>query len=151
KQSLQSQDSEETIGIDKRLLDLEPALKRRSQNEYVRGALWIGLGQAYQDRIQGNRADNLEEAITAYIQAQAIFTREFAPREWAHVQRSLADTYSKRIRGERVDNLEKAIAAYEASLGVYTREALPQDWAATQNNLGCAYRDRIRGDRADNL
>ncbi|MGB5772363.1 MAG: CHAT domain-containing tetratricopeptide repeat protein, partial [Crocosphaera sp.] len=109
------------------------------------------LGNAYSDRIRGERADNLEKAIAAYNLSLEVYTREAFPEAWARTQNNLGNAYGSRIRGERADNLEEAIAAYEKSLEVRTRTAFPEDWATTQNNLGNAYGRRIRGERADNL
>ncbi|WP_159784189.1 CHAT domain-containing tetratricopeptide repeat protein [Sodalinema gerasimenkoae] len=109
------------------------------------------LANAYSDRIRGERADNLEQAITAYEQALEVRTRDAFPEQWAMTQNNLANAYSDRIRGERADNLEQAIAAYKRALEVYTRDTFPEQWAGTQNNLAAAYSNRIRGERADNL
>ena len=99
----------------------------------------------------GNRALNLELAITSYQLALQVYTREAFPQDWAMTQNNLAIAYWNRIRGERADNIEQAITSYQLALQVYTREAFPQDWAMTQNNLANAYRNRIRGERADNI
>ncbi|MEH2306975.1 CHAT domain-containing protein, partial [Nostoc sp.] len=111
------------------------------------------LAIAYNDRIKGDRADNIEKAIAAYTAALTVRTPEALalPQSWAMTQNNLAIAYNDRIKGDRADNIEKAIAAYTAALTVYTREALPQQWATTQNNLAIAYNDRIKGDRADNI
>ena len=99
----------------------------------------------------GNKADNMEIAITGYEIAFTVFTRDTSPELWAAVQNNLGNAYSDRIRGDKADNLEIAIAAYNKALEVRTRTDFPVDWAMTQNNLGNTYRDRIRGDKADNL
>jgi tetratricopeptide (TPR) repeat protein len=100
------------------------------------------LGIAYSDRIRGERADNLEQAIAAYERALEVYTRDAFSEQWATTQNNLANAYSDRIRGERADNLEASIAAYEQALEVYTRKAFPENWAMTQNNLALAYSDR---------
>ncbi|MFN9407319.1 MAG: CHAT domain-containing protein [Dolichospermum sp.] len=99
----------------------------------------------------GNKADNMEIAITGYEIAFTVFTRETSPELWGTLQNNLGIAYRDRIRGDKAENLEKAIAAYNAALEVRTPTDFPVDWAATQNNLGTAYSDRIRGDKADNL
>ncbi|WP_413276690.1 CHAT domain-containing protein [Floridanema evergladense] len=109
------------------------------------------LGTAYSDRIRGDRADNLEQAIASYIAALQVRTREAFSEQWAITQNNLAAAYKNRIKGDRADNLEQAIASYTAVLQVYTCEAFPKQWATIQNNLGNTYKNRIRGDRADNL
>ncbi|TAH50884.1 MAG: CHAT domain-containing protein, partial [Chloroflexota bacterium] len=109
------------------------------------------LANAYKNRIRGERADNLEEAIRHFELALEVYTRAAFPTDWAMTQNNLANAYSNRIRGERADNLEEAIRHYELALEVRTRAAFPEQWATTQNNLATAYADRIRGERADNL
>jgi CHAT domain-containing protein len=109
------------------------------------------LGEAYQNRTRGDRADNLEKSIAAYEAALTVFTRTQQPDDWASAQNNLGRAYGDRTRGDRADNLEKSIAAYEASLTVFTRTHRSGKWTPTQNNLGIAYGDRIRGDLADNL
>jgi tetratricopeptide (TPR) repeat protein len=130
-------------------LALQVFTRRKSAQNWA--ATQNNLGEAYRQRIRGERADNLERAIAAYEQALEVYTREAFPEDWAMTQNNLGIAYSNRIRGERADNLERAIAAYEQALEVYTRDAFPEQWAMTQNNLGTAYDDRIRGERADNL
>jgi tetratricopeptide (TPR) repeat protein len=111
----------------------------------------ICLGNAYQNRIREERADNLETAITCYQEALKVYTFTAFPYYWAMTQGNLGVAYDERIRGERADNLETAIACYQEALKVYTFTAFPQGWAKTQMNLGNAYSDRIRGERTENL
>ncbi|MEG4841024.1 CHAT domain-containing tetratricopeptide repeat protein, partial [Microcoleus sp. B9-D4] len=106
---------------------------------------------AYQDRIRGGKAENLELAIAAYKASLEVYTREAFPQDWAMTQNNLGNAYQDRIRGGKAENLELAIAAYKASLEVYTCEAFPFEWARSQNNLGAAYLYRIRGGKAENL
>ena len=99
----------------------------------------------------GNKANNMEIAITGYEIVSTVFTRDTSPEQWAMTQNNLGTAYRHRIRGDKADNLENAIAAYEQALEVSTRTDFPVDWAMTQNNLGNAYSNRIRGDKAENL
>jgi CHAT domain-containing protein len=100
------------------------------------------LATAYADRIRGERADNLEQAIHHYEQALKVRTREALPEQWATSQNNLAAAYADRIRGERADNLERAIHHYEQALKVRTREAFPAECRRTQRNLGRLQLDR---------
>jgi tetratricopeptide (TPR) repeat protein len=109
------------------------------------------LGNAYSNRIRGERAENIELAIAFYQAALQVRTRDAFPSDWADTQNNLGNAYSNRIRGERAENIESAIASYQAALEVRTRDAFPSQWATTQNNLGLAYGDRIRGKRAENI
>jgi tetratricopeptide (TPR) repeat protein len=80
------------------------------------------LGNAYRDRITGDRAENLETAIAAYQAALQVCTREAFPQNWATAQINLGNAYRNRITGDRAENLETAIAAYQAALQVCTRD-----------------------------
>ncbi len=98
---------------------------------------------------RGNRANNIEIAVTGY---QIVFNNQEAGSEkYAQTQNNLAVVYSDRINGSRAENLERAIGFFEAALTVRTFEDFPEKWAMTQNNLANVYRDRINGSRADNL
>ncbi|MCC5622354.1 tetratricopeptide repeat-containing protein [Nostoc sp. CHAB 5715] len=99
----------------------------------------------------GNKASNMEIAITGYEVVLTFFTQQAFPEDWAATQNNLGEAYRNRIRGDKADNLERAIACYQEALKVKTFEAFPQDWAGMQHNLGTAFSDRIRGDKADNL
>ncbi|MBU7582309.1 MAG: CHAT domain-containing protein [Nostoc sp. TH1S01] len=99
----------------------------------------------------GDKATNIEIAITGYKAALTVHTKEDLPLNWAAIQTNLVAAYSNRIKGDRADNIEKAIAACEEALSVYTKENFPLNWVVTQNNLAAAYTDRIEGDRADNI
>ena len=99
----------------------------------------------------GNKADNVEIAITGYEIYSTVFTRQTSPESWAAVKNNLAAAYGDRIRGDKAENLENAIAAYTQTLEVRTRTDFPEQWATTQNNLAAAYCERIRGDKAENL
>ena len=99
----------------------------------------------------GNKASNMEIAITGYKIVLTVYTREAFPQEWAKTHNNLGAAYSERITGEKAENIEQAIAAFAAALSVYTREAFPQEWAMTQNNLGAAYSERIKGETAENI
>ncbi|WP_293125979.1 CHAT domain-containing protein [Microcoleus sp. bin38.metabat.b11b12b14.051] len=98
---------------------------------------------------RGNRANNLEIAITGY--QIVLNNRQPGSEKYAQTQNRLAVAYSNRIKGLRTDNLELAIGIYEAALTVYTLEDFSEDWAMTQNNLALAYWERISGLRAQNL
>ncbi len=122
----------------------KPGSEKFAQTQY-------NLANAYSNRINDSRAQNLEQAIAFYEAALTVYTLEDFPEQWAMTQNSLAAAYSNRINGSRADNLERAIAFYEAALTVRTLKDFPEKWADIQNNLAAAYSNRINGSRADNL
>jgi CHAT domain-containing protein/tetratricopeptide (TPR) repeat protein len=111
----------------------------------------MGFSNLIIDFPLGNKAINIEIAISCYELATTVFTRESFPEQWAAVQNNLGIAYSQRIKGDRADNLEQAIIYYQKALQVRTKESLTIEWAETQFNLGFTHLQLIRGDRADNL
>jgi hypothetical protein len=49
------------------------------------------LGNAYNDRINGSRDENLEKARAFYEAALTVYTREDFPEYWAMIQKKLAN------------------------------------------------------------
>jgi tetratricopeptide (TPR) repeat protein len=109
------------------------------------------LGIAYAARRRGNRAENMERAITAYEAALDVTERRGLQVDWAMVQNNLGAVYRKRIRGDKAENVDKAIAAYESALEVLNLQQFPSHWAGTQSSLGFAYSKRETGERKENL
>ena len=99
----------------------------------------------------GNRANNLEIAITSYKVVFTVFTRKVSPQAWAETQNNMGSAYCNRIYGEQAENLEQALCCYKAALQVYTKQKFPKDWAWTLNLLGTVYNDRLRDNQEKNL
>jgi tetratricopeptide (TPR) repeat protein len=100
----------------------------------------------YTDRIGGNRAENLEQAIQSYLAALSVYTFAEFPQDWAMTQNNLGNAYVSRVLGNRAENIERAIHSFEAALQVYEHRAFPEEWARTQNNLGNAYWEKSNDD-----
>jgi len=126
------------------LSNREPGTERWAGTQY-------NLANAYNDRIRGEKAENIELAIASYTNALSVYTRDAFPENWATTQNNQANAYNDRIRGKKAENIELAIAFYTNALEVRTRDAFPEQWATTQNNLAAAYSDRIRGKKAENI
>ncbi|MEH2372668.1 tetratricopeptide repeat protein [Nostoc sp.] len=77
------------------------------------------LANAYSQRIKGDRADNIEQAIAASTAALTVYTQEALPQDWAMTQNNLANAYSQRIKGDRADNIEQAIRIFPLLLKNY--------------------------------
>jgi tetratricopeptide (TPR) repeat protein len=108
------------------------------------------LGLVYVDILEGNKSENIEDAIN-YFETALIHTAEELNQNWATIQYNLGNAYVARIKGDRSDNLEQAIKYYQVAMRVRTETDFPIDWAATQHNLATAYQERIQGDKAENL
>ena len=140
-------DLENAISIYQRLIKLYP--REAFPEDWA--MMQNNLGNAYRNRLRGDRADNLELAIASYQLALEVRTRADFPEDWAGTQNNLGNAYVNRLRGDQAENLELAIACYQLALEVRTRADFPEQWAMAQNNLGNVYRNRLRGDRAENL
>jgi CHAT domain-containing protein/tetratricopeptide (TPR) repeat protein len=109
------------------------------------------LGNALCKMDEGNRAENLELAISCYNQILEVCTQTDFPEQWAGTQHNLGRAYYQRIQGQRAENIEAAISCYTKALEVRTKANFPGEWAETQYYLGTAYLNRIKGSRANNL
>ncbi|WP_293099015.1 CHAT domain-containing tetratricopeptide repeat protein [Moorena sp. SIOASIH] len=121
-----------------------------NEAKYVTAVIWF-FSTLIQEFPLGDKASNIEIAITGYEVVLTVFTREAFPQHWAMTQNHLGIAYFDRIKGEKAQNIEQAIACYKQAVIVYTFEAFPIDWTMTQNNLGNAYSDRIKGEKAQNI
>lgn len=127
-------------------------LPRLNSEDARNAAANIGnLSNAIREFPLGNRAINIEIAITGYLIAATVFSRKTFPQDWALTQNYLGEAYQQRIRGNRANNLEAAISYFHTALEVYTRQAFPQSWALLQSNLGAVYSERLFGNKVENL
>ena len=93
------------------------------------------LANAYCNRIRGDKAENLEQAIALYTEALTVYTFDIFPQDWAMTQNNLANAYSGRIRGDKAENLEQAIIFYHNALKIRTKEEDPLNCLQTACNL----------------
>jgi len=120
------------------IAEREEARSKRQETkdeEQERASLQVWLGNAYQDRIRGNRAENLHQAIACYQEALTVYTPEAAPLDYAMTQNNLGTAYSDLPTGERAANLARAIQCYQEALRFYTPEAAPHYHEIATRNL----------------
>jgi CHAT domain-containing protein len=108
------------------------------------------LGIAYNERLQGDPAENQEKAIECYQKSLQVFNADLARQEWAITQMNLGNAYINRVLGNPEENIEIAIKCYEQALQVHNEDFI-EEWSDIQHNLGLAYRDRKSESKADNL
>ena len=92
------------------------------------------LGNAYGDRLTGNRTDNQTQAIGHYEQALRFYTRENYPMRWADTHNNLGVTYQE--RGGKAEDIERAIAHFEQALTTCTPDTAPVLTRRIARNLG---------------
>jgi hypothetical protein len=99
-----------------------------SPNEWA--TIQHNLGAAYAECTQGNRSDNIENAIHHYNEALKVRTIESVPNDWATTQNNLGNAYCNRIQRDRAENLELAIDCYRKALQIRTRQSGPAKMGA---------------------
>jgi tetratricopeptide (TPR) repeat protein len=68
----------------------------------------LRLGDAFAQRVSGDRNENLEQGIKHMLVGQQVFVRSQFPEHWLWIQSSLCGMYLLRIAGDRRGNLRKA-------------------------------------------
>ncbi len=111
----------------------------------------MNLGMASVQRVNGDRAPQLEEGIRCYDLATKVWTKYDFPIQWANTQRNLGIVYRKRIDGDRGDNLRKAVAHQEAALKMYTEHGCTSDCHHCLNNLSNAKRELANESSQDSV
>jgi CHAT domain-containing protein len=115
------------------------------------------LADAYSNRIRGDKAENLEQAIARYTEALKVRTFEAFPQDWAQTQNNLANAYFARIRGDKAENLEKAYTSFKSVIetveslrseivsGDETKRKHAEEWNITYKRMVgvCLDLDRI--------
>jgi tetratricopeptide (TPR) repeat protein len=95
---------------------------------------WAGLqnnlGNAYRELFEGNRAENLEQALCYFNAALEIYTRELLPQDWAMIQNNLALTYYEQ------GQIDQAIACFRSSIEICIPTVLPTDCLQYKGNFG---------------
>lgn len=108
------------------------------------------LAKSYLARTSGNRAENIDFAISNF--EKALQSKSLAsPQDEAEIQNNLAVAYLKRLRGKSEENVEVAIGLFRKALLVRTLDEFPEKWAMLQLNLGTAFIQRMYRDRKNNI
>lgn len=131
----------------------ELAFKGFRQDEYPqeRAAARSLIASAYRGRIRGDRAENLEIALSIYQELLDELSPEDDLKSWASTQYDLANVYAQRLQGDRAENLETAIALNQEVAERYSRDRSPHEWGEARCDLAGFYLQRLKGDRAENL
>ena len=129
----------------RKALQLLPSSDREHRGQYL-NSLGNSLLEAGVRTKGADIQKFLHEAVVAYRDALAVYTKEQLPQQWAMTQNNLGNVL--REQGIRASGeagtwlLAEAMQAYRAALTVRTKGQLPQQWAATQNNLGLVLGDQ---------
>ncbi|MEZ4710924.1 MAG: CHAT domain-containing protein [Caldilineaceae bacterium] len=113
------------------------------------------LGITYIERIKGDHADNLEQAIEYlheakvlwreskgyYVESGQFDVRGKRPSDLARMEYNLGAAYQQRVAGDLAQNLARAMHHLQDSAQIRTRETMPHDWAETQHGLAVVLGD----------
>lgn len=130
----------------------EAAIEATSRDE--RPEIWArlkhSLGGVYSQRLAGDPAENVEQAIRELEEALKVRTRD-TPHPWAQTTNDLGSAYLQRSRGVREQNVERAWELLEGAFAVLADTAESREGARAANNLANACLERTRGNRSENL
>ena len=120
-----------------------------------RRALWATLqemlGSFLLQNPLGVRADNLEDAVSAFKAALEVMAPETDPVGWARNMDSLGTCYMERVRGDHGENIEQAIDAFRAAADQERRLGIPDYRTHVMAHLAHALMERRRGDAGENF
>jgi hypothetical protein len=98
-------------------------------------------------RINGERAENGEEAISCFRAALAMFTQESSQPRWPN---EFLRFYLKNcIEGDWDDSFDEANAIYKDARQIFVHDEFPSYSPEVTNDLGSAWQHRIRGANVD--
>ena len=97
------------------------------------------LATIFANRRNGNRSNNLEEAIDHANRALEVYHPDSHPQQYTQTKLLLANIYCDRLEGNFVQNHLRAIQLFEDVLSLRNPENNRIGYAEAQNNLGTAY------------
>lgn len=109
------------------------------------------LGNVYSERIRGERAENLDQAIVAFRHALDAFSEKRQALAWAATMTNLGATYLARLNGDPAENIELAIDAEDRALQQIDADRAPEAHARATFHRSDALVRRFGGDRAQNI
>lgn len=101
----------------------------------ARGTVYFNRGICWRARVEGDPADNAEQAIESFTRALELRDRDDEPEEWARTQNALGVAWSERRRGDPAANGQAALAALGSALEVRREFGDGDDIAGTLANL----------------
>ncbi len=139
-------DLEQAIGHLKLALE-EPSM---AEDPVKRAGVNFNLGKAYELRVAGDRAGNLEQALAAYTITRMTGKRDDLQVDWGVLYHGLGRVYQHRVYEDRSSNIEAAIHNYARAMEELDRGTAPIAWAQVHMELAAAYQDRLRSEPAKN-
>lgn len=97
------------------------------------------LGFLYNYRVQGERDQNLRQALKYLHPMSKLIQRRVFPFNWASGHLLLATTYEHRIRGKPSEHARQALHHLRQAEKVFIRRKYPDKWVIIQEEYGRVY------------
>jgi hypothetical protein len=127
---------------------------RASVGDVVIVQLWramFELGSTCLFGPQGDRANNVEEAIKWLNAAAALPIRLISPADWARTQGELATAYKNRVGVDLARNRDDAMSCYDRALEVFTPQSHRREWLLTIKQRAITRLEMPASDRGLNI
>lgn len=121
----------------------------REQDVFLRATIASQLSSFFINRVQDERAANLEAAVDSAESALRDLDGSGFIEDWIVAKKRLGLASAKRVHGYHADNVEYAIECFQRALSFCPPDS-PQMWGL-RNNLGLAFLEREVGDKSDNV
>lgn len=119
--------------------------------EHWARAMVVGA-RIHEERVDGDRIQNLERAIACYEAALEVYSVEQHPAEWAQALFELGTACILLVYFQQDGGLtERAIEHFRQALRVFSKDTHPKMWASVMMNLGTAFFHRTQGERGENI
>ncbi|MFD7408430.1 CHAT domain-containing protein [Streptomyces sp. NPDC059866] len=138
--------------VEESVVLLNEALERAPADRPVlRAGILINLEMAYDDRLEGDPAENDARSLRCADAALTLVDRDHHPHLRALVHNNRGMHYLRSEHGDRFANIERAKKEFEDASTMLRADTAPTEWATLQKNLGVCLQQRAAGNRADNL
>lgn len=107
--------------------------------DFLRDRAWTlgNLGNSLTARLNGDRAENLEAAITSHLQALRLWEELGDLQAQAQTANNLGHCYQERLLGAAYENWEASVRYYRRAVELHRRAGSPSfELAQTEQNLG---------------
>jgi CHAT domain-containing protein/tetratricopeptide (TPR) repeat protein len=107
----------------------------------------LNLGNALLQRIEGERADNIERAIVAFDHAYQVYKAAVSRDDrLGSYHLGIMNAYVNRVVGARDSNIQKAISHTQEAIRALPRNDWPEKWAEAYIRLASLYEKEARGE-----
>lgn len=104
-------------------------------NSKAAASIHISMATALLERLDGDRKQNLELAITNHTAALAMIDRTYQPRDYAIIQYNMGNAYAELTTSFGQPFLNQARICYEKAIRTFENEGMIADARRAENSL----------------